>query len=391
MSEAEAVQEETAVAVAGPSDSEGELDLGLQVQLSAFSGPLDLLLHLVRKAEVDIAEVSIIAIADQFLSIVENWEDTDLEMAGDFILMAATLLEIKARSIVPPVETEEGADEEDDWIDPRADLVRQLLAFRKTKDAVQWLEDLENDRLRLHHRRLQESIPEDPSEADGIDLDNADPYALFTCWEKILAAIAGNRQRTVVYDDIPIDDRVKKIEAVMSSAREAQLAWLLTGEEKPIARVGVVIASLEALRKRVIEAHQHEQYGPVYLHYLDPDQREWAPLQAESTIEEAPRRRRRRPPLITWRSAEGLEAEVDEDAMPAEEPEVQVESDEQRFLRELNEQCQVDEVLARVREMDAHLKQRLIEAGVIAEEDAISPSAEVLESAEATADEVQQP
>ena len=171
--------------VADTTDTE-DPDLGYQVSLDSFSGPLDLLLHLVRKSEVAISDIPIVDIADQFLSVVQNWEDADLELAGDFILMAATLLEIKARSIAPLPEGDEEDEEEDEWIDPREDLVRQLLAFRKTKDAVQWLENLEDSRLKLHHRRFSENIPEDPAEADGFDLDNADPYLLFKTWEKIL-------------------------------------------------------------------------------------------------------------------------------------------------------------------------------------------------------------
>ena len=79
------------------ADNEGDLDLGYQVQLDHFAGPLDLLLYLVRKAEVDIIDIPIAQITDEFLATLRAWEDLDLEVAGDFILMAATLLEIKAK------------------------------------------------------------------------------------------------------------------------------------------------------------------------------------------------------------------------------------------------------------------------------------------------------
>ena len=341
-------------------------DLGYQVSLDSFSGPLDLLLHLVRKSEVAISDIPIVDIADQFLSVVQNWEDADLELAGDFILMAATLLEIKARSIAPLPEGEEDDEEEDDWIDPRADLVRQLLAFRKTKDAVQWLENLENDRLLLHNRRFNETIPEDPAEADGFDLDNADPYLLFKTWEKILTSIAGHRERTVLYDDVPIEERVKKIEHAMETAKEAQLSWLIAYEETPISRVGVVVASLTAVRKRVMEASQHEQYGPVYLNYLEQDQRPWKSLEpVEESSQEGKKKRRRRPPLFTWRPPEGGEAEVDDELVIIDEPEVKIETDEQKFTRELNESCGVDDILHRVKNLDEHLEKQLQESGVV--------------------------
>lgn len=384
--------ESEAVAADLPTSDTEDLDLGYQVQLTAFSGPLDLLLHLVRKSEVDITEISIVQIADQFIAAIQTWDSTDLEMAGDFILMAATLLEMKARSIAPLRSDDEEETEEEDWIDPRADLVRQLLAFRKTKDAVSWMEQLEEQRYRLHHRRFSEQIPEDPSEADAIDLDNADPYLLYQTWEAILKSVAGHRQRTVVYDDIPIDERVKKIEQVMRTTREAQLAWLLGQEEKPIARVGVVVASLEALRKRVMEATQHQQYGPVHLHYLDTEQREWKVLEPEAETDAPAPKRRRRPPLFTWRPPEGGEAAIDDQTTPLEdEAEIVVESDEQRFVRELNEHCAVDALLDRVRNLDSHLQERLRAEGVIepaaeggADEVAVVATAETAEPATAS-------
>ena len=85
----------------------------------------------------------------------------------------------------------------------------------------------------------------------------------------------------MLYDDVPIEERVNKIEDAMKAAKEAQLSWLITHEETPISRVGVVVASLTAVRKRVMEASQHEQYGPVYLNYLEQEQRPWKALEPE--------------------------------------------------------------------------------------------------------------
>ncbi|TVR16053.1 MAG: hypothetical protein EA401_02020 [Planctomycetota bacterium] len=380
-------QEHTQTAIAEPAIAHPEdLDLGCQVDLAGFSGPLDLLLHLVRKSEVDIIDIPISTIADQFVAAIADWEHTDLEFAGDFILMAATLLEIKARSIMPRTDDDD-EDDEDDWIDPRADLVRQLLAFRKTKDAVHWLEHLEEQRPHLHRRSFQEHIPEDPAEADGVDLDNADPYKLYAAWEKVLESIAGNRPRTVLYDDIPIEERVRKIEQVLSTTREAQLQWLLAQEDKPISRVGVIVATLEGLRKRVMEAAQHEQYGTVHLHYLDPERRAWTELEQQALVEEEsqPRRRRRRQPLVTWHppQQEGDDDGDDHEADDLEdlEEEVVVESDEQRFLRELNEHCDIDNLLQRARNLDQHLQQHLVSEGII---EALEPSPEEEKSAVTT-------
>src|ERR1043165_1426889 len=123
---------------AAPSEAaaQPELDLGYQVALDSFSGPLDLLLFLVRRAEVDIADIPLATITDQFVAMLQATPDLDLDVAGAFILMAATLLELKSRLVMPVEEPKDGEDqerEEDEVIDPRAGLIRQLLAYSRFK------------------------------------------------------------------------------------------------------------------------------------------------------------------------------------------------------------------------------------------------------------------
>lgn len=353
---------------------EAELDLGYQVELDAFSGPLDLLLYLVRRAEVDITEIPLVTIADQFMAAVASWEDMDLDVAGDFILMAATLLEIKARLIMPPELLEDvEADEDDaDLVDPRADLIRQLMAFRRVKEAVQHLGGLERERLKLHHRRQAEIIPEDPEEAQGVSLENADPYQLFAVWEGILKQIAGHRPRTVLYDDIPIEERIKQIDRTMREAREGELGWLMEQATSTVQRCGVVVAVLESVRQKVVEASQHEQYGPVYLRYRDEDERNRAPAppppEEDDDGADGKRKRRKRPPLFTYASPSGEDQAGDDGFQETldEVEELVVETDEQRFVRELNAKTDIDNLLGRAKELDRHLTAHLVVQGVIA-------------------------
>ena len=184
---------------------------------------------------------------DQFVEAISSWEEMDLEIAGDFILMAATLLEIKARMIRPPVETEEEDDDEKkEFVDPRADLIQQLLAYRDTKEAGKVLEAWKCSAGVAIGEKFRESIPDDPDEAEGVDLNNADPFALFSAWEKVLESIAGNGPRTVVFNDIPIDQRVKQLEVAMRASGEARLDWLLQQEERPIQKLGCSLRPLRA-------------------------------------------------------------------------------------------------------------------------------------------------
>jgi len=102
-----------------------------KVELEVYNGPMDLLLYLIKREEVDIREVQIARIADQYLAYLDLLKALDIELAGDFIVMAATLLEIKSRSLLPrpPAEVEEGEEEED----PRETLIRQLIEYRRFK------------------------------------------------------------------------------------------------------------------------------------------------------------------------------------------------------------------------------------------------------------------
>ena len=104
-----------------------------RITIDAFDGPLDLLLYLVRRAEVDIHDIPIAQITDEYLEVLRDAAAVDVEMAGEFLVMAATLIEIKSRSLVPPdqaAEDDESQSEDEPAVDPRGDLIRQLLAFQ---------------------------------------------------------------------------------------------------------------------------------------------------------------------------------------------------------------------------------------------------------------------
>jgi len=332
-------------------------DLGYHVRLDAFSGPMDLLLYLVRRSQVDIADIPIALIADQFIVTVRSWTEIDLDVAGDFLLMAATLLEIKSRLVAPPAdEPAEGDEDADsDRFDPRADLIRQLLAYRSFKDAAGVLADCEAERAQRPSRTLREAIPEDPDEVEGFSLDNADPYLLYAAWEIIAVRLAGMGPRTVVYDDVPMEARMAAVTASLHALGRGRLSDLLTPLPHAVQRVGVLVAVLECTRQRLIEITQHEQYGEVDLRFREPAERaaELTPPPEEPPPADA-RRRRRRAPLVTWQAADPTPASDESgDDTPAAPPEEAVESDETRFLREMNAACALDAVLARSLDLEA--------------------------------------
>ncbi|MBA2480225.1 MAG: segregation/condensation protein A [Planctomycetes bacterium] len=327
--------------------AEGEsVDIGYTVSLASFSGPLDLLLYLVRRAEVDIVDIPIALIAEQFIDTIGQWQDLDLDIAGEFILMAATLLEIKARLVAPPLigaEAEEDGDEE--IIDLRTGLIGKLLAYRHFKEAGLVL-GARGDEHALHHiRQLREDIPEDPTEAEGIDLENADPYALASAWEDVLKRINGLGPRTVINDSAPLEVRISSVLDALRANGSAKLSWLFAAEPSLLGQVTTVMAVLECARQRFLEAQQFEQYGEVDLRFRPENERT---ITRTEFPPEEPVRRRRRPALCTWQPHPDAVLGSDE-IEGDEEPQ---ETDEQRFMRELEETCAVDSVLSRTADIE---------------------------------------
>src|SRR6187397_1365440 len=134
-----------------------------KVQLEIFEGPLDLLLYLVKKEEVDIYEVNLTKIATQFIEYIEVMRELDLDIAGEFLVMASTLMYIKSRELLP-VDQQVQVEDEDDGDDPRWELIRQLVEYKKFKDAAAQLSQREMDQSNLFARMAEsaDTAPERP-------------------------------------------------------------------------------------------------------------------------------------------------------------------------------------------------------------------------------------
>ena len=340
----------------GAAAAVGEIDLGYHVTLDSFSGPLDLLLFLVRRTEVDIADIPVATIADQFIAMLSATPDLDLDIAGDFILMAATLLELKSRLVVPPDEPAENTVENqaDDIIDPRSGLIRQLLAYRRFKEATQLLPGLEEAQHERLARRLHEIIPDDPAELDGLDLENCNVGLLYETWEQVLISLSRLGPRTVLNDDVPLERKINALVDALRATREAKLSAMFAQETTVSGRVGVLMATLECARQRLVEALQHEQFGDVLLRYREDQERVPTSGELPPELFEETKKRRRRLPLVTWHPPErGSQPEQHELDLDLPDEDVVIETDEQRFHRELEESCAVEAVLHRTADLEA--------------------------------------
>jgi len=343
LDESEPVPASTSPDVAGVI-GDAPLDLGYTVTVDSFSGPLDLLLYLVRRTELDILEVPLSLIIDQFIDTVRSWQDADLDVAGEFILMAATLLELKARTIAPPLDQPEEGAEDEPAFDPRESLLRSLLAYRRFKEAAQGLDGLETARRPLVERQVREHVPEAPPEEGDFDLGEIDLSLLATTCERVLSRIGGLGPRTVMVDEMPLGTRIATMLDELAVRERTTISELLAGNHSRVVHITTVMATLELTRQRFVEVAQPQQFGEIALRLRSVEERERLP-ELPPPEADGPKRRRRLP-LVTFSAPAAAGAATgDEDTIEA-TPEEPAENDEQRFLRELEETTRVGAVLA---------------------------------------------
>ena len=173
-----------------------QIPLGLmneyRVQFDVFEGPLDLLLHLVKKQEVDIYQVNLTRIASEFVAYIDQMRELDLEIAGEFLVMAATLIYIKSRELLPADQKPEAQIGEEDEEDPRFELIRRLVEYKKFKDAAAELQSLETRMVQVYeHRSAQVVLPE-------IEPQRREPVSIF----ELIQAVSVILKRFGERDDV---------------------------------------------------------------------------------------------------------------------------------------------------------------------------------------------
>ncbi|MHC4488948.1 MAG: segregation and condensation protein A [Planctomycetota bacterium] len=176
-----------------------------RVNLDIFAGPLDLLLYLVRKEEVDIYDISIAKITDQYIRYIEMLKSLDIDLAGDFLVMAATLMQIKSAMLLPRAEPESALGPDDDLADPRAELIRQLLEYKKFKDAANLL-NAAADEQKERFPRPSVIVEQFKSGPDSeIDIEQVSVWNLLEVFDSICKATGAIGDISHIKDDTPID------------------------------------------------------------------------------------------------------------------------------------------------------------------------------------------
>jgi len=235
-----------------------------KVALDIYNGPLDLLLFLIKRDEIEIYDIPIARITEQYTKYVALLQVIDPEAVGEFLVLAATLMEIKSRMLLPHPPAEEGEDE--DLSDPRFELVRQLLEYKRFKDAARRLEHSAEERALRHER--QPVVPE--KAPDEVDLESVDIWSLFEAFNRLLQQIGktgGVHQ--VGVDDTPITLHAADIVDSLQRAGGGQNFEEIFRGRTRAEMIGLFLALLELIRQRRIRAVQERALGPITIILLD--------------------------------------------------------------------------------------------------------------------------
>jgi len=233
------------------------------VALDTFHGPLDLLLHLVKRNEVDILDIPIAKLADQFLEYLETIHELDVELAGDFLVMAATLLEMKSRMLLP--NEDEAASEVED--DPRRELVRQLLEYRKFKDAAAALEE----RAQQASLRMARMPVPEPQARAVRPVRPVELWDLVSAFARLMRETQSLRPTTVIVDETPQHLYEAQIREQVRAAHRVSFRDLFTPPYSKSRLIGLFLALLELIKQRQVWLEQPEPFGEIWV--ILPDDR----------------------------------------------------------------------------------------------------------------------
>jgi len=229
------------------------------IKLPLFEGPLDLLLHLIKRDEVDIYDIPIAKVAEQYLEYLDVMKDLNLEVAGEFLVMAATLAQIKSRMLLPP---KEGEGEAEDGTDPRAELVARLLEYKKFKEAAEALGGREEFWREVFVRQGRGAW-EDSDEPQDEMLFNFGVIDLLDAFKRVLVSIPAARFHEVMGEDISITDRINQILERLEGEDSITFESLFEGARTRAQMIVSFLALLELARIRAIKIMQVEEFGTI--------------------------------------------------------------------------------------------------------------------------------
>lgn len=228
-----------------------------RVQLEIFEGPLDLLLHLIKKNEVNISDIPIATITEQYLATLEVLQSFNLDVAGEFLVMAATLIHIKSRMLLP------GADEDDDeeeGADPRDELVRRLLEYQRFKDAA---DQLEHRELLTRDVFIRSAAPVEDIPATGFR--EVSVFELLTALKRVLDRLPKETVHEVMLEKITVREKMTLLLDSLRAQGKLLFESLFSDIKTRMEMVVTFLAMLELVKVRAIRIFQEEANGPIQI------------------------------------------------------------------------------------------------------------------------------
>ena len=230
-----------------------------KIKLPEFEGPMDLLLHLIKENKVDIYDIPISLITGQYLEYIEIMKELDLEIAGEFLVMAATLIQIKSRMLLPPDEEVPPEEMED----PRLELVQRLLEYQAFKDAASILKEKEDERLKIFGRPPEIPV-EEKALLPELYLFDVNLFDLLAAFKKLLIN-APPEMRTITRETLTVKDKMVHIVDMIENIESIRFEELFKESFTRVQLIVTFLALLELLRLGLARVYQEQQFGNIWV------------------------------------------------------------------------------------------------------------------------------
>ncbi len=240
----------------------------LRLQLEQFEGPFEVLLYLIKEQEIQIFDIPIMQVTEQYLRFLDILRGENLDVAGEFLVMAATLIQIKSRMILP-VELDSEEEDEVEEEDPRLELVGKLLEYRKFRDLSKGLGDRAEHQGDQFGRRVRPLF--EPAEDEDDGFIEVSLYDLLKAVRAVLRFVAGDLFHKVTMEQSSVDEKIGHIEALLLERESVSWTELWQACRSRVELVCCLLAILELCRMRRIRAHQHTSFGEIRLFARDRD------------------------------------------------------------------------------------------------------------------------
>ncbi len=243
-------------------------DEALRLRLDNFEGPFEVLLYLIRSQEIDVFDIPIVKVTEQYLQFLDMMAEEDLDVAGDFLVMAAQLIEIKSKMILP-IEFEDDDEEELEEEDPRLELVEKLLEYRKFRDRAQAIAKLQEYHTDCYGRRVKPHYEEVEDEDGYLEVSL---YDLISAVRTLLRFLSADYVHEVELETASVDEMITQIGEMLAERQSVTWSELYQQCRGKTEIVCCLLAILELCRMSRIRVHQHTTFGDIRIFAHDPEE-----------------------------------------------------------------------------------------------------------------------